>query len=234
LRSGFIGEFLTPALAFQLGPQPHHRVVQPRLHRSGGDLQSARYVVHGQIAVEAQSDHDLVVGLEADEGSIEGIARQQLAGSFGRRQAAAFIVLGRQLDDRMAASMAEPVAADVDDDAAEPLLESVAVAERLEPPPGQDRGVVSRVFGLGRVAEDNAGQPIRGVEVAANRENSAAASTRPRSAAMSAATPCPSFSRSSPRGAFISPPLRLTSQQAGTFSELAGQRRGAAPSRAAL
>ena len=76
-------------------------MVQPGLHRSRGDPKTSSHLVHGQIPVEAERDHDLVVGLEMDEGPVKGVARQELAGSVGRMRVAALVVAG-QRDDRMA------------------------------------------------------------------------------------------------------------------------------------
>ena len=66
----------------------------------------------------------------------------------------------------MAPASPEPVAADVDHDAAEPLLEAVGIAKRAETAPGQNRGVVSGIFGLEWISEDKRREPVGGVEMA--------------------------------------------------------------------
>ncbi|MFI5258340.1 MAG: hypothetical protein ACHQ01_01840 [Candidatus Limnocylindrales bacterium] len=115
--------------------------------------------------------------------------------------------------------MPQPVAADVEDDPAESLLEAIWIAERFEPSPSQNCGVVRRVFRLGRIAENHAREPVSGVEMAVGqtRELDGPIDSS-RSTALSAATACPSFGRSPPLWALISPPLRLTSGPAETFS----------------
>jgi len=130
-----------------------------------------------------------VVGLEPDERAVDGIAGDEPAGVIRGVQLEAVQV--GQLRDGMAATVAQPVAADVEDDAAEPLLEPVAVAQGRETAPGKHRGVVGRVLGLGRIAQDDARQAVARIEMPVDeRENSAAASRRTRSTATSAAISC--------------------------------------------
>jgi hypothetical protein len=65
----------------------------------------------------------------------------------------------------MADPSPQPVAAAVDDDAPEPSLETVSVAQVAEAAPGRDRGVVDGVLGLDPIVEDHGRQPIGAVEV---------------------------------------------------------------------
>ena len=108
-----------------------------------------------------------MVGLEVDEGTVDGVPGDEPAGLVGCVQFDAFEV--GHLHDRMAALMPQPIAADVEGDSTEPLLEAIVVAQGVEPPPGQDGSVVGsvvgRVLGLDRVPQDDARQAVGGIEV---------------------------------------------------------------------
>jgi hypothetical protein len=72
--------------------------------------------------------------------------------------------LGRDVR-RLPAGGSQAIAAGVDEDPVEPLLEARRVAQRRPLAPGLDERVVRRVLCLGGIAQDRPGQAIRLVEV---------------------------------------------------------------------
>jgi len=70
-----------------------------------------------------------------------------------------------ELGDRGPTPFAQPIPADIDQDALEPGLESRWVTQARKRAPCLDHGVVGRVFGVGTVAQDDAGESVCAIEV---------------------------------------------------------------------
>lgn len=104
------------------------------------------------------------------------------------------------------ATPTQPILALVHDDALEPLLELVVITETEPAPPGCDESVVRRIAGVGRVAQDRAGQPIGIDDLAIGQPAEAAARSSSRPSVTGRNSPRTRLSRSSTRVAPI--PMR--------------------------
>lgn len=135
--------------------------MQARAHGAYRRTDQARNVLNGEIAIEAKDDGDAVVRAEAAEGALQRIALVDLA--MGVMWGTRLRCSSQVVVTSMAAS-AERVSAGVDEDAAEPGLESLRIAEPVVISPCSDERVVGRIFSLLGVSQDEAGEPIRLVE----------------------------------------------------------------------
>jgi hypothetical protein len=114
-----------------------------------------------EVAVIAKDDSNPLIRVEMLEGPLEGVTIGELSGGVMRVS-----VLSCPIQ-RVVASIsaaAKAVAAGVGEDAPEPCLEAVEVAELRKLAPGSGERIVGRIFGLLGVAKDEAGQPIGLVE----------------------------------------------------------------------
>lgn len=133
------------------------RVVEARTHRAYRRAHRASHLVHVHVAVVAENDRDALVGVEIAERPIERVA--VLDGAMG-------VMRGSPLSCRIQVVVAsvlsstDPIAARVREDAAEPGVETVGIAEAWELTPSAGECVVGRIFGLLRVVEDEPGQPV--------------------------------------------------------------------------
>jgi len=114
-----------------------------------------------EVAVVTKDDSNALIRVEVLEGALEGIAILELSGGVMRVSVRSCPI------QRVVASVsaaANPIAAGVGEDAPEPGVQSVEVAELRKLAPGSGERVVGRIFGLLGVAKDEAGQPVGLVE----------------------------------------------------------------------
>jgi hypothetical protein len=141
--------------------------MEARLDGSTRRAGSLGDVVDRQVAPEPEDDDDPLVGIQHRERPGERVARRDGLNSVGPDEPDHLPKsFRRQLDDRTPPPRSEPVAAGIDDDPAEPRLEAIPVAQARPAAPRGDRGIVNRVLGLHRVAEDDGRQPVGAVEMA--------------------------------------------------------------------
>ena len=137
------------------------RVVEARAHRSYRRAHRASNFVHVHVAVVTKNDRDALICVEVRERPVERVA--VLDGAMG-------VMRGSPLSCRIqlvvasVPSAADPIAARVREDATEPGIETVGIAEARELTPSAGECIVGRIFGLLRVVEDEPGQPVRLVE----------------------------------------------------------------------
>jgi hypothetical protein len=86
-----------------------------------------------------------------------------------------------ELDDGPAAASAKSVPADVDEDPLEPGLEPGRIAQGPIPSPCAHHGIVGRVLGFDRIAQDDGGQPICTIEVMVRELSEGGSLVHPRS-----------------------------------------------------
>ena len=125
-----------------------------------GMSEPARDRLDRQVAVVAKGDDDPVVGRQRRDGVGQDVAVVRLREWVTGRDRD----LGRDVR-RLPARGPQPIAAGVDEDPVEPRLEPRRVAQRRPLPPGLVERVVRGVLGVGRVAQDRAGQAIGRVEM---------------------------------------------------------------------
>ena len=116
--------------------------------------------LHRQVAVVAERDDDSVLGRQSRDGVGQEVAVVRLSEWVTGRDRD----LGRDVRG-LPARGPQPIATRVDEDPVEPWLEPRRVPQRRPLPPGLLERVVRRVLGIGRVAQDRAGQAIGGVEM---------------------------------------------------------------------
>ena len=120
-----------------------------------------RNLLHREVAVVAKDHGDPVVGTEGCKGAPDGVAVVDgvMGVSRGRRRSCSIqIVVASELPST------KPIAAGVDEDASEPGVELVGIAESPMLLPGSYERVVGRIFRLLCVAEDEAGMSVGLVE----------------------------------------------------------------------
>jgi hypothetical protein len=116
--------------------------VDARHHRARTHVHELGDVVDGQVAGVAQGEHDLLVRLEAGQGSVE------LVTDFGPGQRIVAGLVQVELLGAPSGVPAETVSAGVDDDAAEPGLEPGRVAQAGSLAPSGLEGVVNGILGI--------------------------------------------------------------------------------------
>ena len=146
------------------------RVMEPRLDRALRPAGAVRHVRQRQVGEVVQHDDHPLVGIEERHRSHDLVPLQDAAERIG---------LGDRLGDRVerdeahAAATTQAVAADVDQDAVEPGLEAVGVAQGPGRPPGAKERLLGRVLGLDLVAQEQAGQPIGAVQLSCRQATEA-------------------------------------------------------------
>lgn len=106
--------------------QPAHGVVETRLHRSSRGTDPFRDRLDREIGVVAQNDDHPMVWAEAVERPIQ---RQSVINVGVGVSAPAHIASEVDLDRRLPAPAAQPIATGVDQDAGEPRLKTIRIVE---------------------------------------------------------------------------------------------------------
>ena len=121
----------------------------------------ASNLLNGEIAVKAKDDNDALVGTEAAERAVEGVAVVDLAMGvmWGSRRSCSI-----QIPVASVAATPEVIAADVDQDSSEPCVEALRIAEPMVIPPCSDECVVGRILCLLCVTEDETSEPVGRIE----------------------------------------------------------------------
>ena len=114
-----------------------------------------------EVAVVAKDDSNPLIRVEILEGSLERVTVLELSGAV-MRVSVLSCPIQRVVSSVSAPS--KPIAAGVGEDAPEPRVQSVEIAELRKLTPGSGERVVGRIFGLLGVAKDEAGQAIGLVE----------------------------------------------------------------------
>jgi hypothetical protein len=125
-----------------------------RLHGSRRHPEPCRYLVHLEIAPEPQQDDCALVGIEDSDEPVDLDACER-----GRERVRAMDPYSLvEFDKTYRPSPPKPVATDVHDDPIEPGFEALGLAEPTPGLPGADDRLLSGILGVGRVAEDVAGE----------------------------------------------------------------------------
>lgn len=114
-----------------------------------------------EVGVIPKDDSNALIRVEMLERSLEGVTVLDVSGGVIRGSVRSCAI------QRIVASVLaspNPIAAGVGEDAAEPGVDALHVAELGEIPPGAGEGIVGRIFGLLGVAKDEAGEAIGLVE----------------------------------------------------------------------
>jgi hypothetical protein len=135
--------------------------VEARSHRAYRCPNRPSNLLNGEVAIEAEDDGDALVGVEAAERAVKGIAVVDLAVGVmrGRRRSCSIQVVVASV-----AATTEPIATGIDEDAPEPGVEPIGIAEPSVIAPSSDECVVGRIFCLLCVAEDEASEPVGRIE----------------------------------------------------------------------
>lgn len=134
-------------------------------------------LLNREVAVEAEDDRDPLVGIEAAEYALEGVAVVDLAVCVmrGRRRSCSIQIMVAPV-----AATPELVPARIDEDAAEPGVEPSGIAEPSVIAPSSDECVVGRIFCLLCVAEDETSEPVGRIEALVDKLLEGGGSGRPR------------------------------------------------------
>ena len=114
-----------------------------------------------EVAVVAKDDSNPLIRVEILEGALERVAILEPSGGVMRVSVRSCPI------QRVVSSMSAPpnsIAAGVGEDAPEPGIEAVEIAELRKVSPGSSERVVGRIFRLLGVAKDEAGQAVGIVE----------------------------------------------------------------------
>ena len=133
------------------------RVMEPGADRAYRRSDGSCDLVDVEVAVVPKDDSNALIRVEILERAIEGVAVLDVAGGVMRGRVRSCAI------QRVVPSVptpAKPISAGVGEDASEPRVDALHVAELGEIAPGAGEGVVSRIFGLLGVAKDEAGQAI--------------------------------------------------------------------------
>jgi hypothetical protein len=138
-----------------------HRVVEAGADRAYRRSNGPGDLFDLEVAVVAKDDSNPLIRVEILEGALEGIAILELSGGVMRVSVRSCPI---QRVVSSVASPAKPVSAGVGEDAPEPGVQAVEIAELRKLAPGSSERVVGRIFGLLGVAKDEAGQAVGLVE----------------------------------------------------------------------
>ncbi len=135
--------------------------MEPRSHGAYRCPNRSSDLLDGEVAIEAEDDRDSLVGVEAAERAVESVAVVDLPVGVmrGSRRSCSIQVVVASV-----AATPEPISTGIDEDAAEPGVEPIGIAEPSVIAPSSDECVVGRIFCLLCVAEDEASEPIGRVE----------------------------------------------------------------------
>jgi hypothetical protein len=184
-------------------------MVEPGLDGPGRDPDALGDGVDGQVLPVAEDDHDPLVRVEHLERSthripgVDDVTEVDLA--LGRP--ADFI--RRQLADWVATARPKAIAAGVDEDAAEPRLEPIGLAQTTSRSPRREGRVGHGVLGFDGVAEDDRRKAEGAVELTLDEAGECVGRIRHAEG--------PDLGRRQ-RSWFIHPPLHLTKRRSGTFT----------------
>ena len=144
----------------QGGAESSDGVVESRSGRPRGDLEDLGDLHEGQPEVVVQDEDRPLVDREPAEGALQLVAigdgGAPIRASMARRPAAP----GRSPTSAAPAGL---VVAGVDEDPVDPGLEALGLPQVRQPPPGEDEGVLQRVLGEPRVAQDPVGDRVERV-----------------------------------------------------------------------